>query len=91
MGGGFFERYKAFLADTGRMSTEELAATHLDAGITEPGFWRDTVAAMDPRIENFERLVAATAEASDGPVHCRDGGKDDPRLWRPGARGARPL
>ena len=91
MGDGFFERYKALLADTGRMTTEELAAAHLDADITEPGFWRDTVAAMEPRIENFERLVAATAEASDSPMHCRDGGKDDPRLRRPGARGARPL
>ena len=65
MGDGFFERYKALLADTGRMSTEELAATHLDADITEPGFWRETVAAMEPRIENFERLVAATVEAPD--------------------------
>ena len=40
-----------------------------ESGKVEPGFWRDTVAAMEPRIENFERLVAATVEASDGPVH----------------------
>lgn len=60
MGDEFFDRYKALLADTGRMTTEELATRHLDADITAPDFWRDTVAALEPRIENFERLVAAT-------------------------------
>ena len=62
MGETFFERYKALLADTGRMTTEELAARHLDADITAPDFWRETVAALEPRIENFERLVGETVE-----------------------------
>ena len=57
MGESFFERYKALLADTGRMTAEELAKQHLDADLTAPDFWRDTVEALEPRVENFERLV----------------------------------
>ena len=59
LGDEFFPRYKALLRDTGRMTAEDLARKHLDVDLSEPQFWRDTVALLEPRIDHFERLVAA--------------------------------
>ncbi|MCY3623856.1 MAG: oligoendopeptidase F, partial [Gammaproteobacteria bacterium] len=56
-GDEFFPRYKALLMDTGRMTTEDLAAKHLDVDLTQPDFWRDTLAMIEPRIDHFEALV----------------------------------
>ena len=58
-GDDFFPRYKALLMDTGRMTTEDLAAKHLDVDLTQPDFWRDTLAMIGPRIDHFEALVNA--------------------------------
>ena len=58
-GDDFFPRYKALLMDTGRMTTEDLAAKHLDVDLTQPDFWRDTLAMIEPRIDHFEALVNA--------------------------------
>ena len=58
-GDEFFPRYKALLMDTGRMTTEDLAAKHLDVDLTQPDFWRDTLAMIGPRIDHFEALVNA--------------------------------
>ena len=57
LGEAFFPRYRALLRDTGRMSAEALAAKHLDADLTQPEFWRASVAQLAPRIDRFEELV----------------------------------
>ena len=58
-GDEFFPRYRALLRDTGRMTTEDLADKHLGVDLTEPDFWRDTLAMIEPRIDHFEALVNA--------------------------------
>ena len=60
LGDGFFDRYQALLRDTGRMTTEDLAAKHLDVDLTLPDFWRDTLASLAPRVDDFERLVESS-------------------------------
>ncbi len=56
LNGDFFARYTGLLRDTGRVSAEQLAQTHLSVDLTERDFWRDTVAALEPRVEHFEGL-----------------------------------
>jgi len=57
-GDAFFPRYQALLRDTGRMTAEELAARHLDADLTSPEFWCDTLKALEPRVDAFEAVIA---------------------------------
>ena len=57
LGDGFFDRYQALLRDTGRMTTEDLAAKHLDVDLTRPDFWLETLESLTPRVDDFERLV----------------------------------
>ena len=57
LGVEFFSRYRALLRDTGRMTAEELAAKHLEVDLAVPDFWRDTLAALGSRIDQFETLV----------------------------------
>jgi len=57
LGDEFFPRYQALLRDTGRMTAEGLAAKHLDADLTAPDFWRDTLARMGERIDDFEKRL----------------------------------
>ena len=60
-GDAFFPRYEAVLRDTGRMTAEDLATKHLEVDLTHTDFWRDTVAALEPRIDRFEELVDQVA------------------------------
>lgn len=60
LGDGFFDRYQALLRDTGRMTTEDLAAKHLDVDLTRPDFWLETLESLAPRVDDFERLVEST-------------------------------
>ena len=60
LGDGFFDRYQALLRDTGRMTTEDLAAKHLDVDLTRPDFWLETLESLTPRVDDFERLVEST-------------------------------
>jgi len=57
-GDEFFSTYQALLKDTGRMTAEEVARRHLDSDITQPAFWEDTLAALEPRVDAFEAVVA---------------------------------
>jgi oligoendopeptidase F len=59
-GKAFAEKYRALLADTGSMTTEEVAYKHLGADLTTGTFWDDAVnrALMD--IEPFVRLAQKT-------------------------------
>ena len=59
----FFERYQALLRDTGRMTTEELAAKHLEVDLAQPDFWRETLNSLEARIDAFEALVEQSAAA----------------------------
>jgi oligoendopeptidase F len=59
LGDEFFGRYQALLRDTGRMTAEALAAKHLEVDLTQPEFWRDTLAALEPRVEAFEETIEA--------------------------------
>ena len=61
LGGDFFARYEALLRDTGRMTAEDLAAKHLDVDLTKPDFWRETLGALEGRIDQFENLVTGTS------------------------------
>jgi len=56
-GGEFFGRYQALLKDTGRMPAEALAREHLDADLTRPEFWCETLAKLAPRVDEFEAVV----------------------------------
>ena len=60
LGSDFFARYEALLRDTGRMTAEDLAAKHLDVDLTQPDFWRQTLGAVEGRIDQFENLVEGT-------------------------------
>ena len=60
-GDEFFPRYRALLEDTGRTTAEELAHKHLDADLTQPTFWRDTIRMLESRIDHFETLVEGVA------------------------------
>ena len=53
----FFERYQALLRDTGRMTAEELARSHLAVDLTDEEFWLRTVNSMAPRVDAFETLL----------------------------------
>jgi oligoendopeptidase F len=57
-GDGFFDRYRALLRDTGRMTAEELARKHLDADLTAPDFWHNTLEALAPRVDMFAEVMA---------------------------------
>ena len=59
----FFERYEALLRDTGRMTTEELAAKHLEVDLAQPDFWRETLKSLEARIDAFEALVEQSTAA----------------------------
>jgi oligoendopeptidase F len=56
-GDEFFPRYNGLLLDTGRMTAEDLASKHLNVDLTQPDFWRGTVAMLKPRVNHFEKLV----------------------------------
>jgi oligoendopeptidase F len=56
-GDEFFPRYQALLRDTGRMTAEDLAARHLQADLTQPSFWCDTLEALTPRVDAFEAII----------------------------------
>ena len=60
-GDEFYPRYEALLRDTGRMTAEDLAASHLGVDLTRPCFWRETVATLESRIDRFEELVDQVA------------------------------
>ena len=60
-GDEFFPRYQALLRDTGRMTSEELAAKHLEVDLTAPDFWRETLATLAPRVDLLGELTRQSA------------------------------
>ncbi|MCK4632468.1 MAG: M3 family oligoendopeptidase [candidate division Zixibacteria bacterium] len=56
-GSAFAKKYQALLADTGSMSTEELARKHLDVDLTEEKFWVDAVNLALADVDEFVKLA----------------------------------
>jgi oligoendopeptidase F len=56
-GSAFAPKYRALLQDTGRMTTEEVAAKHLGVDLTKPDFWREAVERSVAYVADFEKLV----------------------------------
>jgi oligoendopeptidase F len=54
----FEDRYIALLRDTANMSTEDLAAKHLNVDLTKPAFWQAGVALIKRDIDEFMALSA---------------------------------
>jgi pepF/M3 family oligoendopeptidase len=56
-GKAFRERYIALLRDTGSMTTEDLAKTHLGLDLTQPDFWETAVDRVLDDVDSFCSLV----------------------------------
>lgn len=56
-GPAFFESYKALLADTGKMTSEEVAKKYLGVDITKQDFWDEAVALSVADVKPFVDLV----------------------------------
>jgi pepF/M3 family oligoendopeptidase len=57
-GKAFAQNYRNLLADTGRMTTEEVAQKHLGVDLTKEDFWRDAVARVCADVGPFVKLVS---------------------------------
>ena len=57
-GKSFAEKYRAMLADTGSMTTEEIARKHLDADLTSEAFWKTAVDRALADVDAFVELAA---------------------------------
>lgn len=55
-GPAFLPRYEAFLAQTGSASCEDVARRTLDVDLTQPAFWAGALRAMEPALQEYERL-----------------------------------
>ena len=56
-GRAFADKYRALLADTGNMKTEDVAAKHLGVDLTRESFWEDAVNRSIADVESFVRLA----------------------------------
>lgn len=52
----FWPMYIDLLRDTGRMTAEDLAKKHLDEDISQPEFWKKSLAIIDRQVRHFESL-----------------------------------
>ncbi len=56
-GAAFKDNYIALLRDTGSMSTEDLAQTHLGVDLTQPEFWETAIDRVLADVDEFVRLA----------------------------------
>lgn len=63
-GPSFAQAYRRFLRDTGRMTVEELAWTHLGEDLTKPDFWERAVASSLADVDHYLALVRQEREGS---------------------------
>ncbi len=56
-GASFADKYRALLADTGRMTTEDVASKHLGVDLTKDEFWKDAVSRSLADIDEFVKLA----------------------------------
>lgn len=57
-GQAFADSYRALLADTGSMTTEEVAKKHLGVDLTKDDFWNDAVGRVVMDVDRFVGLAA---------------------------------
>jgi pepF/M3 family oligoendopeptidase len=58
-GASFADKYAALLADTGSMSTEDVAKKHLGVDLTKEDFWKD---AVDQALADVDAFVALASK-----------------------------
>ncbi len=56
-GPSFAKNYRALLADTGKMTSEDVAKKHMDVDLTKEDFWAEAVNRVMSDVEAFERLA----------------------------------
>lgn len=56
-GSSFADKYRALLADTGSMSTEDVAKRHLDVDLGSEEFWVDAVTRSVADVDEFVKLA----------------------------------
>jgi oligoendopeptidase F len=56
-GPAFADKYRALLADTGRMTTEQVAEKHLGVDLTKEEFWVNAVDRALAEVDEFVRLA----------------------------------
>ncbi len=56
-GSAFAPKYRDMLADTGVMTTEEVAKKHLDVDLTDESFWVDAVTRSLADVDEFVKLA----------------------------------
>jgi pepF/M3 family oligoendopeptidase len=59
-GASFADSYRNLLADTGKMTTEDVASKHLGADLTRRDFWDDAVNRVLLDVERFTELARST-------------------------------
>jgi oligoendopeptidase F len=57
-GKDFYNRYRALLRDTGRMTAEQVAHKHLGENLAEPKFWESALEIVKGRVDQFEAAAA---------------------------------
>jgi oligoendopeptidase F len=58
-GRAFASKYKAMLADTGSMSTDDVARKHLGVDLKTEAFWIDAVTRSLSQVDNFVKLAGS--------------------------------
>jgi len=61
-GSSFADKYRALLADTGSMTTEDVAQKHLGVDLTQEDFWTNTVNRQLAEVDAFVKLVESNTE-----------------------------
>ncbi|MCK4607013.1 MAG: oligoendopeptidase, partial [candidate division Zixibacteria bacterium] len=56
-GSSFADKYRALLADTGSMTTEDVAKKHLGVDLTREDFWVDAVTRAVADVDEFVKLA----------------------------------
>ncbi|RYZ72765.1 MAG: hypothetical protein EOP05_10675 [Proteobacteria bacterium] len=60
-GPDFWNSYNALLRDTGTMTAEELAMKHLGVDLTQPDFWKKSLAIVEEHVQALEEAVEQKA------------------------------
>ena len=53
----FNQKYTDLLRDTGIMTAEDVVQKHLNKDLTQPQFWKDSLAIVEASVARFEQLV----------------------------------
>lgn len=56
-GSSFYPAYCNLLKDTGRMTCEEIAKTHLSVDLTKPDFWQKSYDSFSKKVDLFEEAL----------------------------------